>query len=110
MDHGEMSGLIYFQQRLQGRMEPEKTVQIQRRLLLTGGRIRNGNGRPQLIVSLLPERNDDIQTIGRAALEDSDENLPSLAGFPGCNPLQEQRRTAEAYQCQAAGLHKNAPG
>src|SRR5439155_121947 len=61
-------------------MQPEKTIEIDRRILRIADRWpRNRDGGPHLVIALLAVRHHDIQTVGCAALEDGHENLAAPA-------------------------------
>src|SRR5262245_44983571 len=60
-------------ERLQGWMQREAPIEIDS--AVRPARLRNGDARTDLIVPGLEERHDDVQTVGRAALEDGDQDL-----------------------------------
>ena len=70
------------EKRLQGlkaRMKAKKTVEIDCRLSAASLWLRNGDGGPHLVVIRLGERNNDVQTIHRAALKQHNHFLLGVA-------------------------------
>src|SRR5262249_61317493 len=59
-------------ERLEPRVEAEEPVEIDRRAL-AGVRARDGDARPRAVVLALTERDDDVEAVHGAALEDRDE-------------------------------------
>jgi hypothetical protein len=57
------------------RVQSEKAVEIDRAVSQARARLRNGDRRPRVVVSLLAEWDDHVQAVYGAALEDGDEDL-----------------------------------
>ncbi len=70
-------------ERSERRVQSEETVQIDRRAILFRGvvrRPRDGNRRAEVVVGLFAVRHHHVQSVGRAALEDRDQDLLACAG------------------------------
>ena len=60
-------------------MQSEKAVKVHGAIRFAAARFRDRNGRTQAVIILFAEGNDDVESVGRAALKQYDELL-----FPGC--------------------------
>src|SRR5690348_1499719 len=72
---GEFFALKQLREWLQARMQTEKSVEINRGILLAAFWLRNGDRGAQAVVIRLGERYDDVQAVHRAALEEHHEFL-----------------------------------
>ena len=85
-------------------MQSEESVEIDHRAA------RNIDGRPHGVIGRLAMRHDDIQSVGRAALEDHDQALVSRAGFDSrkSGARQKRRDRRGADNCERAVAKKNS--
>src|SRR5207244_13268407 len=70
--------LILVEQRIErreARMQTEKSVEVDRRIGAAALRLRNRDGWAHAVVIGFAKRHDDVQPIGRAALEEHDQLL-----------------------------------
>ena len=78
--------MLLVEQRLERRergMQSEEAVQVDRGVVVlawVAGGPRDRDGRAQVVVGLLAVRHHDVQAVGRAALEDRDQNFLARAG------------------------------
>jgi hypothetical protein len=88
-------------QRLKGRerrMQAEEAVEIEHRLA------RNVDGGPHGVILRLGVRDDDVQSVGRAALEDDDQALGASAGSTAPNAARVRKLGTAAVPTTARAL------
>ena len=78
MNNRQLAAVPHRLQWLQGGMQRKPAIEIETAVRLA--RLRDGDARTQLVVPRLEERHDDVQAVGRAPLEDGDQDL--AAAFP----------------------------
>jgi hypothetical protein len=102
VDDGELLLVPQRLQRLECRVESEAAVEVDR--ALGPARLRDRNGGAELVISLVREWGDHVQPVGRAALENRDQDfalgLRGRGGAPephgrGSGARHHYRRTAE---------------
>src|SRR6266446_4266045 len=104
--------LILSKQRLErreARMQPEITIQIDRRVRHATPRLRNRNRRPQPVVVWLREGNYDVQAVGGAALEQHHQLLLVWHRGRRSRALQKRRHRAHPHQRDSTLLQKIPP-
>src|SRR5579864_3751395 len=94
-------------ERLEARMEAEKAIEVERRLFAAALRLRNGNRGTQAIIVWLGERNDYVETVHGAALEEDNELFLIRGGSSGDGALQERRHCSHADHGDAAALEEH---
>ena len=74
------------------------------------GRTRDGNGGTQLVITALAVRNHDVESVGRPALEDRDQNFfaASLLITGERGPFEPQRRCSDAGHRDGRIAKKNS--
>ena len=92
-------------------MEAEESVEVERARIVGARGARDGDGGAQRVVRALAVRNDDVERVGGAALEEADEDLApacarQLGGEGGA--AQERRRQPHGHEGEGAGLHEDA--
>ena len=87
------------------RMQAEEAVEIDRAVTLV--RLRNRDRRPRAVVRLFAERDDHVEPVDGAALEDRDQDLLARLGCLG-RARDELRRESEAHEREAAVLEEYA--
>src|SRR5713101_9508755 len=107
MNRGEALVVPQLFQGRETRMQAEVPVEIDDRVL------RHGDARPLLVVERVAVRNDHVQTIDRAALEQADENRTvgrpdgrTDGGKRGAG--EKERIEPEAHESKSPGLHEDA--
>jgi hypothetical protein len=97
VDNGEMTLIVKRLERRQRRMEPKEAVKIDNLVL------RNGDCGSHGVVILFAVRDDSIQTVGRAALENDNEPLAGSA-----DSLSQHGANQETWDGRGAGYGKRA--
>ena len=90
VDDGQRALLPQRQERRQARVQAEEAVEIERRAIASAARLGDRDRRPRRVVVALAERDDDVEAVGGAALEDRDQHL-APAGARGRGPRHERR-------------------
>ena len=102
-------------ERRERRMQPEESIEVDRRVCRAGRGARDGDRGTHSIVVALAERHDDVQRVRRAALEEHDQHLaPCIAVQRGPpeqvlsehRPSQEARGEPHRGQGHRAGFHE----
>src|SRR6516165_1673541 len=92
-------------ERHERRVQSEITVEIDG-ALLARRRLFYGNGRPERVISLVLERNDDVESIHAAALEDHHQRLSACILFGARGANQKARWQTQSQEAEARGFKK----
>src|SRR5262245_34141574 len=95
MDDCQLAAVPEWFQPLQLRMQRETAIEVDGCVLSSWSRYRNG--RPNLVIPSLGERNDDVQSVGRASLKNRNENLAPSLGRSGCASKPAGRDTESGH-------------
>src|SRR5256884_3026292 len=90
-------------------MQTEKSVEVDRRIGAAALRLRNRDGWAHAIVIGFAKRHDDVQPIGRAALEEHDQLLFARHRCRGDRALKKRGHGAQPHHGHAALLQKIPP-
>src|SRR6266566_5074257 len=91
-------------------MQAEETVEVDRGAFASLAWLWNRDGRSDPVIILFAEGHNDIQSVGRSALEKDDKFFLVRHWRSRHRTLQECGNRAHADHCYAAALYKNAPG
>jgi hypothetical protein len=107
MDHGEMARFIEWQEGSEGRVQSEKTVEIESGQLLTVLWTGQCQVLTQLIEMCIPIRDDHGESVCRAALEKADQRFLAVL----CVRLRSKYRSTEKggtdYRSETDGGESN---
>jgi hypothetical protein len=92
MDNRKLAAIPQWFQRLQLRMQREAAIEVNRAVGSSGSRYSNTG--PDVVVTLFEERDDNVEAISRAPLEDRDQDL-SFAIRGSCGTSEPGRRDPE---------------
>ena len=105
MDEGGRAVPEERDERLERRMQSEESVEVDRRLA-AGARARNGDRRPRRVIRLLAVRNEDVQPVHGAALEDRDEDAPRRRRARLGHPDEDARDESARDEREAGRLEE----